>query len=105
MLKAIVGELPGGDLDVDIAERADGSWLVDGGVSVQRLKSLIGISGELPGEADNAYHTVGGFVLFYLEDIPRVAETFEYREWRFEIVDIDGVRIDKVLITPRPGEE
>ncbi|OAI15794.1 hypothetical protein A1507_13300 [Methylomonas koyamae] len=105
VLKAIVGELPGADLDVDIAERADGSWLVDGGVSVQRLKSLIGISGELPGEADNVYHTVGGFVLFYLEDIPRIAETFEYREWRFEIVDIDGVRIDKVLITPRPGEE
>ena len=104
VLKAIVGELPGADLDVDIAERADGSWLVDGGVSVQRLKSLLGIGGELPGEADNAYHTVGGFVLFYLEDIPRVAEAFEYREWRFEIVDIDGVRIDKVLITPRPGE-
>jgi len=105
VLKAIVGHLPSRtNLDVDVVQRSDGSWLVDGGLSIQRLKTVIGIDGNLPGEADNAYHTVGGFILFYLEKIPQVTDNFEYRQWRFEIVDIDGTRIDKVLVSAKPPE-
>lgn len=102
VLKAIVGHLPNRtNLDVEVVQRADGSWLVDGGLSIQRLKTLIGFDGQLPGETENSYHTVGGFILFYLEKIPQVADAFDFELWRFEIVDIDGTRIDKVLVSCR----
>ncbi len=104
VLAAIVGELPtvASSLDPDVVQREDGSWLVDGGLSIKRLKTVIGMNGYLPGETNNAYNTVGGFILFQLEKIPRVADNFAYADWYFEVVDIDGIRIDKVLITPIP---
>ena len=107
VLKAIVGNLPdsGRGYDVDVAQRADGSWLVDGGISIQRLKSVVGIHGSLPGEADSAYQTLGGFILFEMEKIPAIADRFEFEDWRFEIVDIDGTRIDKVLVSRKPGND
>lgn len=58
------------------------------------------MNGHFPGETGNAYNTVGSFILFYLEKIPRAADNLEYGDWYFEIVDIDGTRIDKVLIAP-----
>lgn len=101
ILAAIVGGLPSEtpDLDTEIIQRDDGSWLVDGGLSMARLKSVIGMDGLFPGESAKAYNTVGGFILYRLEKMPRVADSFEYRGWRFEVVDIDGARIDKVLIS------
>ncbi len=106
VLKAIVGHLPSRtNLDIDVVQRADGSWLVDGGLAIQRLKSVIGMAGNLPGETDNAYHTVGGFILFYLEKMPQVADVFIFQDWSFEVVDIDGTRIDKVLISQKPADD
>lgn len=101
VLKAIVGDLPSkeSDFDPDVVQREDGSWLVDGGLAIKRLKSVIGINEDLPGETANTYNTVGGFILFFMEKIPRVADQFDYVDWRFEVVDIDGTRIDKVLVT------
>ena len=106
VLKAIVGDLPSQDdeFDPDIVRRDDGSWLVDGGLSIKRFKSVVEISDDLPGEADNSYNTIGGFILFFLEKIPRVADHFEYADWHFEVVDIDGTRIDKVLVTLRQSD-
>jgi putative hemolysin len=103
VLKAIVGDLPSEDdeFDPDIVRREDGSWLVDGGLSIKRFKSVVGIADDLPGESDNSYNTIGGFILFFLEKIPRVADHFEYADWHFEVVDIDGTRVDKVLVTLR----
>ncbi len=100
LLEAIVGGLPApeADFDTEIMQRTDGSWLVDGSLSIARLKSAIGISGQFPGEASNAFNTVGGFILFHLEKIPRVTDNFVYGGWHFEVVDIDGTRIDKVLV-------
>ncbi|WP_239649612.1 transporter associated domain-containing protein [Methylocucumis oryzae] len=100
VLKAIIDDIPilDNDLDPDVVEREDGSWLVDGGLSIQRLKLVTGMEGQLPGESGNSFNTVSGFILFYLEKIPRVADHFTYEEWYFEVVDIDGMRIDKVLI-------
>lgn len=106
VLKAIVGTLPSRtNLDAEVVQRSDGSWLIDGGVAIQRMKTVIGIDGHLPGEVDSEYHTVGGFILFYLEKIPQVADAFEFGQWRFEIVDIDGTRIDKVLISRKSSDE
>ncbi|MGZ8095565.1 MAG: hemolysin family protein [Methylosarcina sp.] len=100
VLKAIVGDLPtlDTDLDPDIVQRSDGSWLVSGSLSINRLKSAIGITGYFPGETAIDFNTVGGFILFYLERIPRVADNFVYDGWYFEVIDIDGTRIDKVLV-------
>lgn len=104
VLTAIVGDLPSADPghDPDVVQREDGSWLVDGGLSVKRLKTVIGMNGNFPGEANNEYNTVSGFILYQLEKMPRVADSFAYANWYFEVVDIDGTRIDKVLITPKP---
>lgn len=106
VLKAIVGDLPSieSDFDPDMVQRDDGSWLVDGGLAIKRLKSVVGINRDLPGESANTYNTVGGFILYYLEKIPRVADHFEYGDWYFEVVDIDGTRIDKVLVMPKKTE-
>jgi putative hemolysin len=100
VLRAIVGDLPSVETESepDAVQRADGSWLVDGRVSISRLKSLIGITSHFPGESAIAFNTVGGFILFYLERIPRVADNFVYDGWYFEVIDIDGTRIDKVLV-------
>jgi putative hemolysin len=102
VLTAIVGDLPTVESqhDPDVVQREDGSWLVDGGLSIKRLKTVIGTNDYFPGEANNSYNTVSGFILFQLEKIPRAADNFEYGAWRFEVVDIDGIRIDKVLVTP-----
>lgn len=103
VLTAIVGDFPTteSEFDPDIVQRDDGSWLIDGGVSIARLKSVLDVGVDFPGEADKAYNTVGGFILFHLERVPHVADSFEYGDWRFEVMDIDGTRIDKVLITAR----
>jgi len=105
VLAAIVGDLPTVDseLDPDVVQRDDGSWLVDGGLSVKRLKTVIGMNAYFPGETGNAYNTVGGFILYQLEKMPRVADNFSYGDWYFEVVDIDGTRIDKVLIMSKPN--
>jgi len=56
-------------------------------------------TGELPGEEENAYNTLGGFVMYVLGDIPKVADHFEEAGCRFEVMDMDKNRVDKVLVT------
>jgi putative hemolysin len=104
VLTAIVGDLPltTSGVEPEVVQRDDGSWLVDGGLSIKRLKSVLGTNTNFPGENNNSYNTVGGFILYQLEKIPQVADNFVYADWCFEVVDIDGIRIDKVLITPKP---
>lgn len=100
VLSAIVGEFPTEESisDLDIVQRDDGSWLVDGDISIARLKGILNINTEFPGEEANDYNTLGGFIMSYLERIPSVAEHFECAGWRYEIVDMDQARIDKVLL-------
>ena len=102
VLTSIVGELPSSDTagdQQDIAERADGSWLVDGSVVIERLKSVINIEDDLPGEDENAFNTLGGLVMYVLGRIPVVTDRFEVAGYRFEVVDMDKNRVDKVLLT------
>ena len=100
VLTSIVGEVPSSDTtdDQDIVERSDGSFLVDGSVAIERLKSVIDIEDELPGEDENAFNTLGGLVMFVLGRIPVVADHFEVAGCRFEVVDMDRNRVDKVLL-------
>lgn len=101
ILIAIVGEVPSSDepADQDAVQREDGSWLIDGSIAVERLKSVLEIDSDLPGEEENAYNTLGGFVMHMLERMPAVADRFDCQNWRFEVVDMDKNRVDKVLVT------
>ena len=79
--------------------RADGSWLIDGALSVDELKDVL-VLRELPDEEE--YQTLAGFVLSELDRIPRPGDVFEEAGYRFEVVDMDVNRIDKVLVARLP---
>lgn len=81
-----------------IVQRADGSWLVDGALAVDDLRELLGTS-ELPGEVEQEYRTAAGMLVVQFGRIPRVGEFFSWRGFRFEVVDLDGARIDKLLVS------
>jgi putative hemolysin len=104
VLTAIVGDLPSaeGPDDMDVVQREDGSWLVDGSVTAERLKSALDIEADLPGEEENAYNTLGGFVMHMLGRVPTVADHFDWEGLRFEVVDMDRNRVDKVLVSRLP---
>ena len=99
MLEAIVGDLPQLDDrgEPDVIEREDGSLLIDGQVSIDDLKALLRVK-EFPEESSGAYQTVGGFMMTTLGRIPSSADHFEWGGLRFEVVDMDGFRVDKVLV-------
>lgn len=101
VLTSIVGELPSSDTEEeqDIVERADGSWLVDGGIAIERLKLVLKIEDDLPGEDENAFNTLGGLVMYVLGRIPAVTDQFDAAGYRFEVVDMDKNRVDKMLLT------
>jgi putative hemolysin len=99
VLTAIVGELPSSNIpeEQDILVRSDGSLLIDGSVSIERFKSVLEIEENLPGEDENAFNTLGGFAMYVLGRIPQVTDHFEAAGYRFEIMDMDKNRVDKVL--------
>ena len=105
VLASIVGDVPSSDTSEmdDIAQRDDGSWLIDGSVTIERLKSAIEIEDDFPGEDENSYHTLGGLVMYVLGRIPAVADSFESAGFRFEVVDMDKNRVDKVLLSRLPA--
>jgi putative hemolysin len=99
VLEAIVGDLPvGGIVDLSVVIRDDGSMLVDGHLSIPDLKDILEIA-DFPEEERDAYQTLGGFVLTRLERLPVVGNKFEWEGWTFEVVDMDGRRVDKVLVS------
>ena len=101
VLAAIVGELsvPEAPEDRDMLQREDGSWLVDGDVGIERLKSVLDIEDDLPGEDEHSFHTLGGFIMHVLGRIPTPTDHFEALGWRFEVMDMDRNRVDKVLLS------
>ena len=105
ILEAIIGDIPSVDEEdeVQAVQREDGSWLVDGMLPVEDFRKLFGM-GELPGEQRGNYHTLGGFVITHLGRIPTPAEHFDWKGLRFEVMDMDGNRVDKVLVMPIPRE-
>jgi putative hemolysin len=97
LLRAIAGEI--GDVDGDAPraiQRADGSWLLDGQLSVHDAARVLGRDDLAQGED---YHTVAGFVLWQLGHLPEVGETFTWRDLKVEVIDRDGKRIDQVLVS------
>lgn len=101
ILEAMVGDLPSSEVaaDLDVVRREDGSWLIDGLFPIDRFKELFGIDA-MPEEDMDHYHTIAGFMLFHFSSIPSTGSAFEWSDWRFEVVDMDGNRIDKILVVP-----
>jgi putative hemolysin len=101
VLEAVVGDLGmmGEPAQPRAVQREDGSWLVDGLMQIDEVREALGLD-RLPGEEDESYQTLGGFMMAHLGRIPVVADHFETGGLRFEVVDMDERRVDKVLITP-----
>ena len=101
ILEAIVGDISSND-DLDhpqAVQREDGSWLLDGMLPIDDLKDILHVRA-LPEESSGDYETLAGFVLTELGRIPAPADHFEWDRFRFEVMDMDGRRIDKVLVQP-----
>jgi CBS domain containing-hemolysin-like protein len=103
VLEAIVGELPlaGGVVEPQSVQREDGSWLLDGTLPVEEFKKIFNV-GKLPGEEQGYYETLAGFIMMEL-GLPSAGDHFEWAGLRFEVVDMDGNRVDKVLVMPVRG--
>ena len=104
VLEAITGEFstPAGDESWAV-QREDGSWLIDGLIPVTELKDRLELA-ELPDEDRGRYNTLAGMIMLLLGRLPSTADHVEWGGWRFEVVDLDGKRVDKVLATPTPAE-
>ena len=101
LLVAVVGKSvqPRPASDAPVVRRDDGSWLIDGAIGTEDLRELLAL-GQLPDEDEHEYHTAAGMMMARFARIPRVGEHFDWRGWRFEVVDLDGARIDKILVRP-----
>ena len=112
VIEAVIGRNQTGGEGPDsipqITTRDDGSLLVDGGISVETARELLG-GGALPGQDQHDYHTAAGMVIARFGRIPNVGEHFDWNGWRIEVVDLDGPRIDKLLLqrvaTDAAGDE
>lgn len=101
LLESLVGDIagPGGMDERTVVQREDGSWLIDGMVPIDEVFDLIKLDPtESPEERD--YETLGGFMMAELKRIPQAADAVEIEGFRFEVMDMDGRRVDKVLIVP-----
>jgi putative hemolysin len=99
VLEAITGEftVPSGE-DAWAVKRDDGSWLMDGLIPVPELKDRLELR-ELPEEDRGRYNTLAGMIMLLLGRLPATADAVEWERWRFEVVDLDGKRVDKVLVS------
>lgn len=101
ILMELVGDMPSWDNpeEPQKVQREDGSWLLDGMLPVEEFLDLFELE-DLLEESEGNYHTVGGFVITQLGRIPAAADHFEWQNLRIEVMDMDGNRVDKVLIVP-----
>jgi len=97
LIEAITGEFQPRDPETSWAfQRDDGSWLLDGLIPLHELKDRLDLD-SVPDEDRGRYHTLGGMLMFLTGRLPRTGDIVEWEGWRFEIVDMDGKKIDKVL--------
>jgi putative hemolysin len=102
ILQALVGDLPSAEelAEPQAVQREDGSWLFDGMIPIYQFKEILEMEDkELPGEERGSYQTLGGFVVMHLGRIPATADHFPWGGYRFEVMDMDGNRVDKVMVS------
>ena len=104
VLEAIVGDLPsqGHRNQPETRRRDDGSWLIDATLATSELKTLLELTTDLPHEEKAEYQTLGGFVVTQFGRIPMAGDHFDWAGWRFEVMDMDRHRVDKVLVSKTP---
>lgn len=105
VVEEILGVSIGQQVDQPIVMRADGSWLVDGLVTLHDVEDVIGVETLEEWSADR-YQTLGGFMMGELNRIPFVGDVIVWNNWQFEVVDMDGNRVDRILVTSlMPADE
>jgi putative hemolysin len=104
VMEAIAGDMPerGRRAAPEARKRDDGSWLIDATLALDGFKELLALEGPLPHEDEAEFKTAGGFVMTYFGRIPRAGDHFTHAGWRFEVVDMDRHRIDKLLVARLP---
>jgi putative hemolysin len=105
VLEAVTGEFkPRRQEDAWAVQREDGSWLLDGLIPIPELKDKLELK-VVPEEDKGRYHTLSGLVMWLLGRLPQTGDIGEWERWRFEVVDLDGKRVDKVLASRLPEPE
>ncbi|WAL61650.1 hemolysin family protein [Thermocoleostomius sinensis] len=101
VMEVIIGDVSFVDQpqEADVIQREDGSWLLDGMLSINEIKEVLDLE-HLPGEARGNFQTLGGFMITNLGRIPKSSDHFVWDGFRFEVMDMDGNRVDKVLVVP-----
>lgn len=110
IMEEIVGLMPSGEEEKKeeenrIVQRDDGSYLVDGLISIEELKEYFKVDELLPGEEEDLYKTLGGFVTYLIGRIPKEANRCHYGPLQFEVMDMDNTRVDKVMVTRKVAVE
>ena len=107
LLEGIVGDIPGIDEDDEpkATQRLDGNWLIDGRYPIDRFKELFELKDNLPDEEEDGYTTLAGFILSLSGTIPDEGDRYDCGRFIFEIMDVDGHQIDKVLVIDLEPEE
>lgn len=105
LLEALVGNLPqAGELfDPDIVPQEDGAFLMNAMIPIQQFRQIFDLD-VLPGEAENYYQSLGGFVLYLFGSIPKTGDRISWQHFCFKVVDMDGLRIDKLLISSQQSD-
>jgi len=103
LIEAIVGDLPSREHPEDppALQREDGTWLFDGQIDLHEFRQRLHCP-LLPGEESGGFHTLAGFLLHRFARVPRAGDQFSWNGLHFEVIDMDGQRIDKVLVSPEP---
>lgn len=101
LLKGIVGDIPGIDEDDEpkATVRDDGTWLIDGRFGIDNFKELFDIDESFPDEEEDGFTTIAGFILSISGTLPAINDKYQWKRFCFEIVDLDGHQIDKILVT------
>ena len=107
LLEGIVGDIPGIDEDDEpkATQRLDGNWLIDGRYPIDRFKELFELKENLPDEEEDGYTTLAGFILSLSGTIPDEGDKYDCGRFVFEIIDLDGHQIDKILVTDLGPQE
>jgi putative hemolysin len=107
ILEGIVGDVASADMPPEersAVQRSDGSWLIDGKLPVDDVKEILEVA-HLPEDDGGKYQTLGGFVMLQVGRVPTTGDTFEAEGYRFEVVDMDAKRVDKVLVSKIPESQ
>ena len=110
ILEELVGSMPSGEKekkenDNRIVQRGPNEWLMEGLLTIEEFKDFFELEDDLPGEEDDLYKTLAGFVTYGVGRIPKETDTYVWNEFTFEVMDMDNLRVDKILVTRQEVKE